>query len=123
MPARQRRQELEGGLGILEAHELAQRLGIPGQLRSQRLERAPATAQVPGVQTIAAHPSGREATTPARTNDVLPAPEGPITARRPLLAELLPERLDFLLAAEEVTRVLFRERREPGIGAALRHLR
>ena len=34
----------------------------------------------PGVQTSAPQPAGREAMTPARTNDVLPAPEGPITA-------------------------------------------
>ena len=73
-------EQLKGRLGILEARELAQRLGIPGELRPERLAEAPQRRR-PGVLTIAAQPSGREATTPARTNDVLPAPEGPINAR------------------------------------------
>ena len=41
----------------------------------------PRRGALPGVATIAAQPSGRAAITPARTNDVLPAPEGPMTAR------------------------------------------
>ena len=40
----------------------------------------PRKAERPGVHTIAPQPAGRDATTPARTNDVFPAPDGPITA-------------------------------------------
>ena len=41
----------------------------------------------PGWQTTARHPGGARATTPARTNELLPAPEGPTTAssRRPAI--------------------------------------
>ena len=41
----------------------------------------PRKGAAPGVDT-SAPPGGRDATTPARTNDVLPAPEGPITPDR-----------------------------------------
>jgi hypothetical protein len=36
---------------------------------------------VPGVHTTAAQTSGRPGSTPARRNNVLPTPDGPITAR------------------------------------------
>jgi hypothetical protein len=35
----------------------------------------------PGVETMAPQPEGREAISPARTNEVFPAPEGPMRAR------------------------------------------
>ena len=36
---------------------------------------------MPGLTHTQRHPSGAAAITPARTNDVFPVPEGPITAR------------------------------------------
>ena len=40
----------------------------------------PRAGRAPGVAQTAPHPSGRAAITPARTNEVLPVPEGPMTA-------------------------------------------
>ena len=74
-------QELEGCLGILESHELPQGLGIPASSGPNAWKSALKGAG-PGAHTIAAQPLGRAATSPARTNDVFPAPEGPISARR-----------------------------------------
>ena len=72
---------LERLAGVLEPHEPPQRLDVALQLRRQGLPQHEQAATVPGVVTTAAQPEGRDATTPARTKDVLPAPEGPITAR------------------------------------------
>ncbi len=63
------------------ARAAAAPLGRPPAPRSERLAQTHGRAPPRASNTIAAQPEGRDATTPARTNDVLPAPEGPITAR------------------------------------------
>ena len=49
----------------------------------------------------------------------MPTPEGPIDGQELLPPDLLPQRLDLGLAAEEVRRVRLREREKPRIGALL----
>ena len=74
-------QDLEGGWGSSKPTSFRRASGSRASSGPNAWKSARKGAG-PGVHTIAAQPWGREATSPARTNDVLPAPEGPITARR-----------------------------------------
>ena len=55
---------------------------------------------------MARQPSVRVGRRPARKKELFPAPEGPITAMQVRPAQLLPQRLDLELAAEEEAGIL-----------------
>ena len=122
-PFRHRLDQVEGRPpGRRSPTSRSQRLGVPGQLRRERLPQAPEGRRPRRATRAPPSPRGRDATTPARTNDVLPAPEGPITAEQLPRPQPLPERLDLRLPPEEDGRVLLREAREPRVRAPLLHL-
>ena len=113
------REELEGRFAVLErpracgAPRGRSRAAAPSAARGRAGAHSPASPRSP------AQPSGRAGITPALTNDVLPAPEGPITARSFRSCSFLQRAADLLLAAEEAPRILLGEGREARIRALL----
>ena len=89
---------------------------------AQRLEQvaSAASGERPGRTTSASHGSPEPlsaGTTPARTNDDLPTPDGPTIADQRLLAEARDRRRDVLRAPEEPVRVRLLERGQAGVRA------
>ena len=76
--ARQRATAATVGVGVLESDERLERRGVVGatghERLGQRLERL-----VPGVASTAFQDGGKVGSRPARRNELLPAPDGPIT--------------------------------------------
>ena len=93
-------EEREGRIRVVEADERRSASGSPASWGASAWPRL-LKGRVPGVHTIAAQPVGSGGDRPARRNEVLPAPDGPITPSRCGRSASLQTRLDLDLATEE----------------------
>ncbi len=90
----------------------------PGEGRGPAPAPAPGTGRWPGVATSAFQPRGQRGEEARAQERALAGARGPIEREQPGPLELLPQRLDLQLPAEEVLGVLLGERRRgPGTAA------
>ena len=102
---------------LLESNQVLKCLRISRELGSQSARASATPGLSPGWQTTARQPGGLAASSPARRNELLPAPRRPDERLEMRCRQLLPHRLDLGFAAEEVLRILFGEGGETRVGS------